>query len=278
MTSADEFEQVRRDPDPIRRGRRATDLITVYQQRATELARLRREAVEEARSSGLSYSEVADLIGVTKSRVSQIRTSAPPAERAFFGVGPVSIGIPRRFGHEDGRERAYFDESDARVAEVLDSELTRLSLSFTQFPIQPDTVVPPDGDAVIVCGPKSAPIGQNLLYADTNLSFRRDEAGWWIVDSHTGQRHGSPYRQDGTNRSDAGYLSRRIEDGRVIVHIAGITAIGSLGVAHWLTRNLTSVYSRTDTFVSCVIACDFATPTEVTDSRLIAGPYRNQDH
>ncbi|MEU7634339.1 sigma-70 family RNA polymerase sigma factor [Nocardia sp. NPDC049220] len=226
----------------------------------------------------MSYTDVADLIGVTKSRVSQIRTSAPPPERAFFGVGPVALGIPRRFGHEEGRERAYFDESDDQVAKVLDGESGRLSLSINRFPIQPDTESPPDGDSIIVCGPKSAPVGKNLLEADTSLSFERDDAGWWIVDSHTGQRHGSPYRQNSMNHSDIGYLSRRVENDRVIVHIAGITAIGSLGVAHWLTKNLASMYSRTDTFISCAIACDFETPTEIADSRLIAGPYRNKVH
>ena len=48
MSSPDDFDAVRNDPDPIRRGRRATALLSIYQQRATELARLRREAIEEA--------------------------------------------------------------------------------------------------------------------------------------------------------------------------------------------------------------------------------------
>ncbi|MBF6195661.1 helix-turn-helix transcriptional regulator [Nocardia sp. CDC186] len=275
MANADEFDQVRRDPDPIRRGRRATDLMTVYQQRGAELARLRREALEEAhQTTGLSYTDLAAQIGITKSRVSQIRKSAPPPERAFFGVGPVAIGIPHRMGFEDGRERPFLDESDEAVRDRLNADLERLSFSTSRFAIRPDTESLPDGDSIVVCGPKSAPVARRLLEADTNLSFEHNSDGWWIIDAQTGLRHGSPYRQDSARRSDVGYLSRRIEDNRVIVHIAGITAIGSLGVAHWLTAHLTDVYSPKDTFISCAIACDFESETVITDSRLIAGPYR----
>ncbi|MGY1867303.1 helix-turn-helix domain-containing protein [Nocardia gipuzkoensis] len=274
MANADDFELVRRDPDPIRRGRRATELMTVYQQRGTELARLRAEAIEEARKSGISLTEIAAQIGITKSRVSQIRTSAPPAERAFFGVGPVAIGIPHRVGFEEGRERTFIDRSDQEVQQRLEAELDRLSLATSMFPIKPHTESVPDGDSIIVCGPKSAPVARDLLRADASLSFERDDTGWWIVDAHTGQRHGSPYRQNSTEQSDVGYLSRRIENDRVIVHIAGITAIGSLGVAHWLATNLNTVYRPKNTFMSCAIACDFENETTITDSRLIAGPYR----
>ncbi|MGY2029449.1 sigma-70 family RNA polymerase sigma factor [Nocardia gipuzkoensis] len=273
MGNAEEFELVRIDPDPIRRGRRATDLITVYQQRAIELARLRKEAIEEAHKSGLSYTEIAEMIGITKSRISQIRTSAPPAERAFFGVGPVAIGIPHRFGLEEGRERPFIDQSDQAVRDELEANLSRLSLSSNRFAINPDTASVPDGDAVIVCGPKSAPIARNLLQDDASLAFERSDETWWIVDSHTGQRHCSPYRRNSADRSDVGYLSRRVADDRVIVHIAGITSVGSLGVTHWLASNLAAVYNPADRFTSCIITCDFDTEFTVTDSRLIAGPY-----
>lgn len=76
MDGADDFESVRRDPDPVRRGRRATDLLTIYQQRAAELARLRRAAIEEAhREQGMSYTEIAAALG---SRREGSRRSATP--------------------------------------------------------------------------------------------------------------------------------------------------------------------------------------------------------
>ena len=72
----DEFHALRLEPDPVRRGRRATDLLATYQQRSVELARIRRAAVEEARDQlGGSYTEVARAFGLTKGRITQIRSS-----------------------------------------------------------------------------------------------------------------------------------------------------------------------------------------------------------
>ncbi|MGW5387231.1 sigma factor-like helix-turn-helix DNA-binding protein [Nocardia sp. NPDC003963] len=171
VDGANEFDEVRSDPDPVRRGQRATELITRYQQRAVELARLRKEAIEEAHRTGLSYTEIAERLGITKGRISQIRTNAPPPERAFFGVGPVAVGIPRRVGVEDGRERRYFDVSDQSAQERVEVDLARLSLASTRFEIDPDAEDVPAGDAVVICGPKSAPVAQHLLAADDSLSF-----------------------------------------------------------------------------------------------------------
>lgn len=273
MAIDDEFDAIRNDPDPIRRGLRAGELIAVYQQRSTELARLRKAAIEQAnRDLGLSFSEIGDRLGLTKGRISQIRTSAPPPERAFFGVGPVAIGVPRRIGHEEGRERAYVDTNDEATRTYLQRKLSELSLTATQFDIEPDTETVPSGDCIIVCGPKSAPVARHLLADDPLLAFDRGEAGWSIVDNRRDDRHFSPYRTDGT-RKDIGYLSRRISDNRVIVHIAGITAVGSEGVAHWLSDNLPTVYDPAANLTDCIIECEFDQKLSVTGSRLLAGPY-----
>jgi hypothetical protein len=276
-TTNDDFDQVRNDPDPIRRGQRATDLMTIYQQRATELARLRKAAIEEAhRDRGMSYTEIAEELGLTKGRISQIRTSAPRPERAFFGVGPVTVGIPRRFGFEEGRERPFFDASDQATQEAVETTLGRLSLASNRFAIDPDTTNLPSGDTVVICGPKSAPVARRLLDSDPILDFERDDDGWWITDARTGERHQSPFRRDISVLTDIGYFARRVESGRVIVHIAGITSVGSLGVAQWLDRNLTEVFNPSTNFVNGVVACDFNTDFAVTDSRIIVGPYASK--
>jgi hypothetical protein len=41
----------------------------------------------------MTYTAVA---GLSKGRITQIRQTAPPSERAFFGVGPVTIAVPER--------------------------------------------------------------------------------------------------------------------------------------------------------------------------------------
>ncbi|GAA5160716.1 hypothetical protein GCM10023321_43850 [Pseudonocardia eucalypti] len=74
MEHLDNFDDLRRDPDPIRRGQRASILLAQYQQQATELARIRRLAIEEAhRDRGMSYTEIATALGLSKGRITQIR-------------------------------------------------------------------------------------------------------------------------------------------------------------------------------------------------------------
>ncbi|WP_058854178.1 sigma-70 RNA polymerase sigma factor region 4 domain-containing protein [Nocardia jinanensis] len=277
MDGANEFDEVRSDPDPVRRGQLATELITLYQQRATELARLRREAIEEAHRTGLSYTEIAERLGITKGRIGQIRTNAPPPERAFFGVGPVAVGIPGQAGAEDEREHLHFDVSYQATQERVEVDLARLSLASTRFEIDSDTEQVPAGDAVVICGPDSAPVAESLLAADESLSFENIDGTWCLIEKSSGRRYSSPFRADLTNRIDIGYLGRRVEDGRVIVQIAGVTSIGSMGVAHWLTGNLSELYEPSAEFTSAVIECDFDTEPSITGSRIVAGPFTTRE-
>ncbi|MEU6129236.1 sigma factor-like helix-turn-helix DNA-binding protein [Saccharopolyspora sp. NPDC047091] len=70
----DDVEAVRRDPDPVRQAARATELINECGRRVTELAALRRAAIERAHHDhGLTYADVADSLGITRGRITQIR-------------------------------------------------------------------------------------------------------------------------------------------------------------------------------------------------------------
>ncbi len=82
-----------------------------------------------------------------------------------------------------------------------------------------------------------------------------------------------------SERSKHGQLarSRREEDGRVIVQIAGVTSAGSHGVAHWLDSNVSGLYEPAARSVSAVVDCDIGTDLAVTDSRAVAGPYTTRD-
>jgi transcriptional regulator with XRE-family HTH domain len=256
-----EFDQVRSEPDPVRRGQRATELMTLYQQRAAELARLRKEAIEEAHRNGLSYTEIAELLGITKGRISQIKSGAPPAERAFFGVGPVAVGTPRREPAEDG-----IDADDRAAQELVEKILARLSLASSRFDIDPDTEEVPPGDTVVICDPDSAPLARQLIAADDALSLEKVDGEWCLVDNATGLRYTSPTGDAARNGADIGFLGRREEDGRVIVAIAGVTSAGSHGVAHWLDSNLSSLYEPSVRSTSAIIECDIEADRSIADS------------
>lgn len=270
---SDDFESVRRDPDPIRRGRRATKLLTLYQQRSTELARLRKAAIEEIHDqSGMSYTEIATSIGLTKGRISQIRLSAPRPERLFFGVGPVSVGVPYRYRTTD-RERPLIAAEDARTGDQFEQLLGSLALAVDRFQIEPEDQEAPAGDSVVVCGPKSASIGANLIARDPILRVTKTRQRWWIERSDTRERFGSPSDDEIPQSADIAYLARHVLDGRVILHVAGIHGIGSLGAAHYLTTHLGELFAETgDAQFSLVVECNYD-GLRITGSGLLAGPF-----
>ncbi len=254
MPGLDDFDHVRRDPDPIRRGRRATELLTVYQQRAAELARLRRAAIEDAHQNrGMSYTQIAAAMGITKGRISQIRGTAPAPERAFFGVGPVSVGVPLRHGVTD-RQRPLIAAEDAQTGVEVTRLLGGYGLAVTRYQIEPGTTAPRPGDTVVICGPKSAPVGAILLAQDRALDMREDAGRWSIVHRSTGEQYGSPADEPAPVSGDLAYVGRHQYGGRVAVHIAGIHAIGSLGAVHYLAAHLAELFAQAgDTSFSLVV-------------------------
>lgn len=269
----DEFDQVRGDPDPISRGRRATTLLGIYQQRSAELARLRKGAIEEAHQRhGMSYTEIADSLGISKGRVTQIRADAPAAERAFFGIGPVAVGIPYRH-QATGRNRLLIAAEDSKTSEQIRQLLRDLAFTVTAYEIEPERERAPEGDTVIICGPESAPLGAGLMSSDPVLGMVRDHDRWWIEHRPSGERFGSPSDDEGGPAGDVAYVARRQEQNRVIVHIAGIHAIGSLGAAHYLSRHLPDVFSQPGSGAcSFVVGCLYD-GLEITSSELLAGPF-----
>jgi hypothetical protein len=272
--AADEFDAVRSEPDPLRRGRRATELLTHYQQRAAELARLRRAAIEQAhRDQGLSYTEIATTLGLTKGRITQIRATAPSPERAFFGVGPVAVAIPLREGFAE-RERMLMSAEDMATADQIEAILASHALASERVTLRSDATKLPDGDCVVICGPKSAPIAAQLMAEDPRLGMAQDGQWWSIIDKTTGRKHPSPGDGPHGINGDIAYMSRRQIDGRIAVHIAGIHSVGSLGMAHYLTGHLAELYADLgDDPFSLAATCTFDDLT-ITNSKLVLGPYR----
>ncbi|NKQ55377.1 hypothetical protein HFP15_21045 [Amycolatopsis sp. K13G38] len=274
MSDVEDFDAVRRDPDPIRRGKRATALLTTYQQRAAELARLRKAAIEQAhRELGMSYTEIAGALGITKGRITQIRSTAPVAERAFFGVGPVSVGVPYRYQTTD-RERPLIAAEDAETGDQLEALLAALSLASSRFQIEPDRTDPPTGDVIVVCGPKSAPLGADLMAKDPVLGMVEDEGRWWIEHRTDGTRFGSPADDlQQPQPADVAYVARHMIDDRVIVHIAGIHGIGSLGATHYLRAHLAEVFRQVGPQPLSLVVRATYDGLAITGSELAAGPY-----
>lgn len=268
----DEFESVRRERDPRRQGRRATELLAVYQQRTIELARLRKEAVRRLQAEeGLSYAAVAGEFGLSKGRVGQITQSGPPAERALFGVGPVTVAVPLRSA---GRALPVIASEDALASELLAQCLRDLQLAVHQFRIPVGGDWQPHGDVVAICGPKSSPVTATALAADPLLDFRQEAGRWLIADRTDGTRFTSPL-DDGADDRDIAYLGRLPVPGGTLLLIAGVHALGSVGAVDWLVGHAAELYQQVGDEPFSMVTASRHDGERVVGSEALCGPRRH---
>jgi hypothetical protein len=249
----DPFEHVRRERDPVRRARQAGDLIALYQQRSVELARLRKEAINEAAATGMSFSSVAEQLGLTRGRISQIRRSAPSPERAFFGVGPVTVAVPLR--EMPGRALPVISSEDELARRRLSDLLADMAFVVEPLQIPPDGIWDPRGDVVAICGPLNSRITAEALESDPLLVFDKepDTGLWTILDRATGERFVSPLDLsagadfDDIEWADVSYVGRLAYRGGSLLVVAGTHALGSVGAVDYLSKHLPELYAEVGT-------------------------------
>jgi len=243
MPSDADFQRAREESDPLVQAQRATELITAYQQRSTELARLRRDAINRAvHETGLSYTEVARTLGLSKGRVSQIRASAPPTERALFGVGPLTLAVPLREGI---RPEGTVSLHDSIAAERMDKYLTSLAFVVDRFHIPTSGDWSPPADAVAICGPKSSHVTADAIAHDPWLDFSPDDQGRWLLRPREGDTFTSPIDL-GDPTQDIAYVARLPLDksDHSIFVIAGVHALGSIGAVEYLRHHARELYDQ----------------------------------
>jgi hypothetical protein len=95
------------------------------------------------------------------------------AEWTFFGVSPVTVAIPLRRGVIE-QERVLIAAEDSATVDQLESILASHMVASIRATITPDATELPTGDAIVVCGPKSAPVGAWLLDRDPYLGMIED--------------------------------------------------------------------------------------------------------
>ena len=265
------FEAVRRESDPVERARLAGQLIVLFEQHAVELARLRREAIEEALEAGLvSSPTLCEELGLSHARLAQIRKFAPTAERALFGVGPVEIWIPeRQLGEGQERVVAAVDQD---AGEKVRDLLTRLQLaaSVRHIPAD-DSGWAPQHDAVVICGPEVSPVVRAWLDRDPVATFVHRDGLWRILLLSEGRELTSPL--EAGEPADLAYLSKVTdEQGRVRVHLAGLHAIGALAAVEWLDEHTKEMWrTMRDRDFTAVVSGDLE-GARVTRTRAVLPP------
>lgn len=271
----DGFETVRRERDPRRQGRRATELLAVYQQRIIELGRLRREAVRRLQEDeGLSYAEVAAELGLSKGRVGQITHSGPPPERGLFGVGPVTVAVPLRPGQS--RSLPVLASEDAIAYERLAAYLRDLSFPVEQHRIPLDGRWQPTGDVVAICGPKSSPVTAAALAADPLLDYHRRADGRWVIsDRRDGTSFVSPLDDEPDSRRDIGYVGRLPVPGGSMLVVAGVHALGSVGAVDYLIGHAAEIYRQVRGERWSMVTASRHDGEQVVESEVLCPPRRH---
>ncbi|GLY14001.1 hypothetical protein Kisp01_10170 [Kineosporia sp. NBRC 101677] len=268
----DEFEAVRGEADALTRARRATSLIATYQQRSTELARLRRLAIEQAaRERGMTLAAVAAEIGLSKGRITQIRQSAPPPERGLFGVGPITVAVPTRA--MPGRGLPVISAEDSIAAERMTQVLTDYGFTVEQYRIPIGGEWTPMGDVVAICGPKSSHVTADAMESDPYLSFSPNESGKWVLQERsTGRVFTSGMDADLATASDVAYIGKLNYRGTDLFVIAGVHAIGSVGAVHYFAGHAAELYAQVgDHRWSAIVASSHDGET-ITSSELVCPP------
>jgi hypothetical protein len=269
----DPFESVRRDDDPRRQGRRATELLALYQQRMIELARLRRECMRRLQAEGLSYAAVAAEFGLSKGRIGQITQTAPPPERALFGVGPMTVALPLRPSGE--RSLPVIASEDALAYDGLVRYLRELLLTVEQVRIPVGGDWSPHGDVVAICGPKSSPVSATALTKDPLLDFRAEPGGRWVIADRTdGTRYLSPL-DDGQRERDVAYLGRLPVPGGTMLLIAGVHALGSVGAVDYLVGHAPDLYREVGDAPFSMVTASRHDGERVLESEALCPPRRH---
>ena len=247
--------------DPQERAITAHEPIEEYQEATADLSRIRREAIEELLQDGMTQTQVADLLGMSRSRISQSLSAGSRPERAFLASGnlvTVAIGGKQEAGRSDPGEMV---SAEAFAAYEAIADLGRTLGVDAKY-----EVVPPPGlvrlnraGLIVLAGPRVLPFLDQVMEADPNLRFVVDDQGWHLVDETAGKTFRPPAsRDEGVDFGDIGRLPR--PDGKgTFLWIAGTHSQGTLGAATYLTTHLAELYKelRTRRF-SMVVERQFA--------------------
>ncbi|MFF0822149.1 sigma factor-like helix-turn-helix DNA-binding protein [Micromonospora haikouensis] len=264
--------------DTRERARAAHALIEDYQAAIAELSRIRREALEQLLVDGMTQAQIADLLDMSRSRVSQLLSAGTRPERAFLGTGRLTVAIGGK--QESGRH----DPGDMLSAESFAAYNVLADLARTVGLDANYEVVPPPGfvhlnrpNLIVLTSPRLLPFVGQVMEADPHLRFASDERGWYLIDGETEYR--SP-RDDGQS-ADYGYIGRlpRPDGKGSFLYLAGTHAQGTLGAAHFVANHLAQLHKELKSRrFSMVVRCEYdpANPRKVLSCERVTPIYRHE--
>jgi predicted XRE-type DNA-binding protein len=264
--------------DPRKRAKAAHDLIEELQATVADLSRLRREAFEQMLDSGMSQTDIAVLLDISRSRVSQLMSGVAKPERRFLGTGALTIAVA---ASETGKSSDEVAPESLAAYQALAQAAGAVGLDTTYEVIaRPGNVHLNRPNLIVLGGPKLLPFVSQIMEADPYLRFEHDKTGWHLVDRHTGKQYRS--LRDRHVSADYGYIGRlpKPDGSGTFLYLAGIHAQGTLGAATYVAENLVTMHRqmksrRFSAIVSCAYDPDSTTQPSIVNARLETPCYRH---
>jgi hypothetical protein len=272
-----DIQAVRDLEDPLKQAQQASEVLAQYQAAVTELSHIRREAIERLMAQGMTKSQLAERLGMTRARVGQLLAAGPRSEGLFLGTGPLTVALGGKLEAGKPDPGPVVSQEGFQAYEQLRDLARTLGLEAQYEVIAPPGLIDLNRDnLVVICGPRLSPVIAQVLAADPNLSFEHDDTGWYLLDHATSTAYRSP--MDHGEPADYAYLGRlpRIDGRGAFLYLAGIHAPGNGGAVHYLEGHLEELYGevRTGRF-STLIACQFDPATrQITASERATPIYR----
>lgn len=253
-----EIERVRQIKDPAERarvvGREQSRLSGVID----ELAGIRREAIDEMLHAGLSQSDIARELGVTRSRLNKLVSSGPGPERALLVPKPkagalLTVAVVEKPLGEHSRPSVLVTTQGATAkldhlarGMGLETEVTHVSEATGYIDLNRDNL------AVLV-GPRTSLLVAQAITADPVIKWRRVENdprnNWMLIDTSEG---GGEYRSDFDERepksdeprtcyAHIGRIRRPDGDGSFL-YLGGAHGPGTAGAVEVLVHSIGEIW------------------------------------
>jgi hypothetical protein len=200
-----DVQAVRDLEDPLKQAQQASEILAQYQAAVTELSHIRREAIERLMAQGMTKSQLAEQLGMTRARVGQLLAAGPRSEGLFLGTDTLMVALGGKLEAGKPDPGPVVSQEGFQAYERLRELARSLGLEAQYEVIAPPGLINLNRDnLVVICGPRLSPVIAQVLAADPNLSFQHDDHGWYLLDHTTGTAHRSP--MDNGEPSDYAYL------------------------------------------------------------------------
>ena len=273
-----ELERIAQIKDPYELLRAATERLAEAQNEVTELGRLRRRLIQDLHAQGMSYAQIAQAAGLSRGRIHQIRYTGPAPEGAFLGSGSVIVVTPLR--PDAASDRTYVALDDVNTGKRLEDLARSFDLTVGTDHVSVSGEIDLDRPGLLViCGPRMSEAMRQTYDKDPVLAWEREDVGWLLRDRRTGIGYRSGQDEDPPRPYDVGYLGRlpRPDGKGTILAIAGAHPEGSLGVVHFLTTDIGTLWGQVaDGAFSVVIGTEYDPGThEPVSTELLTPIYRH---